>query len=537
MMKEVLHDALGKVLHSLKVKTDIKLEHPPSLEFGHFATNVALQAARDLEKSPRDVALMILENLPKSIIKNFETSIAGPGFINFKATPAYLQAVLKEILVKKDKAFTFPKKRENINLEFLSANPTGPLTLANGRGGFYGDALGNVLAAVGYNVHREFYINDSGNQMKMLGSAVRAALGLVPDEEEYYHGRYIATWAKEHKEEIAKRLDTPPEEEGRIFADYILAHYIKPVVGKRGMHIMFDTWFSEYAELHKKKKIEKVKQELIKKGLTYKAEGALWLKTTLEGDDKDRVIITKEGTPTYFLVDIAYLLNKISRKYNRGILILGADHHGYIPRLRAVQALLGHKDWLRILITQFARLMKDGQEFAMSKRRGTYVAMDELLDEVGHDAARFFFLLHALNTHMDFDADLAKKKSSKNPVFYVKYAHARMASILKKARTRAKFDVKKVDYSLLSDPHELELIFELTKFKDLLLDIGESYEVHRLPHYAIALADKFHRFYEHSRVITDDRNLTRARLALLLGTKLVLAKVLGIMGIEAPDKM
>lgn len=536
-MKEVLRDALEKALHSLKVKTDIRLEHPPSLEFGHFATNVALQAARELKKSPRDVALLILEALPKTITNKFETSIAGPGFINFKATPVHLQGILKEILVKKDKAFAFPKKKEKINLEFLSTNPTGPATLANGRGGFFGDVLGNVLTQVGYKVHREFYINDGGNQMKMLGSAVRASLGLIPDHEEYYHGTYVADWAKEHAKDVTKRLEAPPEEEGRIFADYILAHYIKPVVGKRGMRIAFDTWFSEYRELHQKKKVAKVKEELIKKGLTYEAEGALWLKTTLGGDDKDRVIVTKEGVPTYFLVDIAYLMHKIGRKFNRGILILGADHHGYVPRLYAVAALLGHKDWLRVLITQFVRLIKNGEEFKMSKRRGTYVAMDELLDEVGHDAARFFFLLHALNTHMDFDADLAKKKSSQNPVFYVKYAHARMASIVKKARTRARFDVKKVDYSLLSDPHELELVFELSKLKDLVGDIAETHDVHKLSHYAISLADKFHRFYEHCRVITDDRDLTRARLSVLLGTKLVLKKTLDIIGIEAPDRM
>jgi len=537
MIKEAARELLKNALQSLGIKAEITFDYPPSIEMGHYATNVALKAAKSLGKNPREAAEAIIRAIPEKEKGDFSFSVAGPGFINIKVASALLHKELARIIEKKEKFLSFHKKKRKTILEFVSANPTGPLTLAAGRGGFYGDVLANILALTGEKAYREYYINDAGNQIRTLGFSVRASLGLIPDAEEYYRGAYIVDWAKGHRAEIEGRLSRPPEKEGSLFADYILKRYIVPALGERGMKVHFDKWFSEAKGIRAKHLVEKMRDLLVKKGVTYEKEGALWLKTSAHGDDKDRVIITSEGLPTYFLVDISYHYDKFERGFDRAIDILGADHHGYVPRLQAAMALLGHAGKLEIIITQFVRLLKDGREMKMSKRLGTYVAMDDLLAEVGHDAARFFFLMRSVDTHMDFDADLAKERSKKNAVFYVKYAHARIASILKKAKGKAKINPKKINYALLEHPTELELLCELMRFPEVIEAIADDYQVLRLPNYAISLADAFHRFYEQSRVITDNHDLTKARIALLLGTQIVLRKALDIMNIDAPQKM
>jgi arginyl-tRNA synthetase len=435
---------------------------------------------------------MIKTKIKSNIIDKIE--IVKPGFINFFVSKEYLQKQTGEILKKKEKFGNLKiGKKQKINVEFISANPTGPLTLGNGRGGFCGDVLSNILEKAGYNVIREYYLNDRGKQVEDLKK------GLYKDEK-----RTVLQIQKENQAFITRKLK-----------------------------IKFDNWFSEKS-LYKNKEVDKVLYYLRKKKLIYKKEGALWFKSTKFGDDKDRVLIKKSGDYAYLAADIAYLKNKFDRKFNKLIYFWGADHHGYIGRMKAAAKALGYKkEQVDFIIMQMVRLLEKGKQVRMSKRAGTYVALEELIDEVGLDVARFFFLIRGYGTHLNFDLTLAKERSDKNPVYYVQYAHARICSILHKAKTRP--DIKSLNE--LKKESELDLIKQLIRFEEVIEDTSKDYQVQRIPQYAINLAESFHKFYKDCRVLTDDKKLSQARLSLILATRVVLKNTLNLMGISSPQKM
>jgi arginyl-tRNA synthetase len=458
---------------------------------------------------------------------------ADPGYINFYLSEKYLQEKVLEIN-KSEKDFGNNEigKRIKLNNEFISANPTGPLHLGNGRGGFYGDTLSNILKKSGYNVTNEYYVNNAGEQVIKLGHSV------LKDSEAVYSGDYI--------DKLNSRFSNIKEvsEVGKKAADYILENIIKKTIENR-MKVKFDSWFQE-SELHNNNYIEKALDKLKEKKLTYEKEDVLWLKTTDFGDDKDRVLIKKDGNKTYLASDCGYILNKKERGFDKIIEIWGADHYGYISRFRAVAEALGFaKENVKFIIIQLVRLVKDGKEVKMSKRAGNVVYIDELIDKVGYDVARFFFLMYSPDTHMNFDLSLAKERSEKNPVYYVQYAHARIHSILAKVKSEklqclpAGRKVKSLgNLSLLNHDKELSLIKELNKFPELIEEIAENYEIHKLSHYAIGLADKFHSFYGQCQVIDEENpELSSARLELAKAVKIVLAETLRLIGVSALESM
>ena len=510
---------------------EVEVERSTKAIYGDYASNIAMV----LKKNPQEIAKAIKpateplqEARGKKRIKFFSPILdkieVRNGFINFFISKEYLQKQVGEILKSKDE---FGKlkigKRQKVNIEFVSANPTGPLTLGNGRGGFCGDVLANVLSTAGFNTEREYYINDTGEQVRKLGHSV------LGDKEAVYRGKYI--------EDLNKRVEGKNAQEiGEKAAKIILKEMIKPTIKKMG--IEFDTWFSE-KNLYRKKETKKILDFLRKKGLLYEKEGAIWFKSTEFGDDKDRVLIKADGEATYFLSDIVYLKNKFKRGFKILFFFWGADHFGYVNRIKAaVKALSFDEENVRIVIMQLVRLIRQGKEVKMAKRTGTYVTLDDLIDEVSLDVARFFFLSRSPDTHLNFDLDLAKEQSEKNPVYYVQYAHARICSILRKRKTKnEKLKTTTKNLKLLNHPSELGLIKQIIRFPEIVEDTAKDYQVQRLPQYATDLATTFHQFYRDCRVISGDENLIQARLCLVLVAKSVLKNTLNLMGISAPEKM
>ncbi len=494
----------------------IKVVCPEGEGFGDYTTNIALQ----LKKPANEIAGKLKSDLFEKI------EVAGPGFINFFIDKNFLREQISEILKRKEKYGQIKiGGGQKVNLEFISANPTGPLTLGNGRGGFCGDVLANVLNSAGYQAKREYYINDTGEQIKKLGHSV------IGDSEAVYQGQYI--------EELKKKIEgNDPEKIGRAAAKIILQEMIRPIVEK--MKIKFDVWFSEKTLYQKKPaspaggEVGQALDFLKKKKLSYEKEGALWFKSTQFGDDKDRVLIKATGEETYLASDIAYLKNKFTRDFKKLIFFWGADHYGYVARIKAAAEALGYKkEQLDIIIIQLVRLIQDGKEVRMSKRTGTYVTLDELIDEVGLDVARYFFLTRSADTHLNFDLALAKTQSENNPVYYIQYAYARICSILRKAKMKEAEPLS----NLLEHPTELKLIRQLMRLPEIIEDTAKDYQIQRLPQYALDLATVFHQFYRDCHVISEDKNLTQARLSLVLATKIVLNNALSLMGISAPEKM
>ncbi len=552
-MRELIKTLLGDIVRkiTLDFKGEILVEIPGNKEHGDYTTNVAFVLSKILpargwsalggKKSPQEIAEYLVNKLKKQKIKDFSKIEVKNGFINFFLSPECLRHQLEEILKKKDKYGWLDTKKITMQVEFISANPTGPLTIGNGRGGFYGDTLANVLETQGHKVVREFFINDRGEQILALGRSIKLAQGEKLDleqaeSENLYRGDYINDLARQ----IDKKLNA--EEAGQKALELILKTYIRPAIKRLG--IKFDNWFSEKTLYKDKGKYEKVMEDLMRKDFVYEKDGATWMKTSELGDDKDRILIKSSGDEAYFMSDILYHFDKFKiRKFDKVIDIWGADHHGYAPRLKAAVAALGIPvENLEIIITQLVRLVKNGKEVKISKRAGTFLTLEELISEVGLDAARFFFLMYSPNTHMDFDMELAKQRSEKNPVYYVQYAYARLCSILRKAQiSKPKFQTKSKaqisNFKLLREKGELNLIRKLVEFSELLSEVSRNYEVHRLARYSMELAREFHNFYEKYRVITEDENLTSARLGLVTATKIVLANVLNLMGIKAPDKM
>ncbi len=511
---------------AVKTKIDFTVEIPEEKTHGDYATNVALLLAGKLKKSPIKIAEQIKSKIKNDLFEKIE--VAKPGFINFFLKSEFLQEKIKEILKQKEKFGEINiGKGEKVQVEFISANPTGKLHMGNGRGGFTGDALANILEKAGYKTQREYYINDgkSSRQVRILGTT---ALGKG--------NTYLNTYLKNKIKKIKPKLKNINDDgiAGNILAREVTKD-IKIFVEKK-LKIRFDNWFSEEKELYDNKKADKIFKLLKTKNLIYEKGGAQWLKTSKYGDDKDRVIIRETGEPTYILSDLAYHYNKFKeRKLNKVIDIWGADHYGYIGRIKAGVKMLGiSPEKLDIIITQLVRLVEKGKEVRMSKRKGKYVTLEGLVNETGLDTARFFFLMHSAGRHMDFDLALAKEKSEKNPVYYVQYAHARICSILRKAKNR---ELKTVNYKLLTHPSELELIKELIKLPEIVEDAAKDYQIQRLPYYAMDLATAFHKFYTECRVLDEDKELQKTRLALISAAKIVLKNTLDLMGISAPEKM
>lgn len=534
--------AAVNLLYKHHIKTDdINLEQPAQKGHGNLASNVAFILAREFKKNPAEIAVSLAGELEKTGV--FEKVESAGGFINFFLKKEKYINDLKEILSQEGKFGSSDLcKGQKIQVEFISANPTGPLTMANSRGGFSGDVLANIFTKVGAEIEREYYVNDGGNQVKILGESILAAAGLLKRDEDIYRGEYIEKWVRENKEEVTKLKDDPFKL-GQLAAQDILNGYIKPAAKK--MKINFDQWFSE-DEMIKRGEVEQTIQKLKEYGLTKEQEGALWMQTTKFGDDKDRVLVKSDGEKTYFANDVAYHFDKLyKRKFDKIVDIWGADHHGYIGRLLASVEAMDCPGKVQILITQLVRLVKDGKEYRMSKRKGVVVTIDDLLELIGgpekeaSDVARFFFLSRSFNTHMDFDLNLAREHSEKNPVFYVKYAYARIHGILANAKDKIKNT--KPNYELLGEEAELELISEISKLPQVIEFIASStdYSVHNLTFYATEIAKKFHYFYDKCRVIDEENpELTAARLELVRATQIVLGIVgRDLIGIEMPEKM
>ncbi len=537
-MKNELVQAVLKIIQKkwpeTKIKKeDIEINYPPE-KFGDYSCNVALKLAKKLNKQPREIAQRIKKELEKKLLEELKKiEMAGPGFLNFYLKEKYLQNLIEKINSQKEKfGSNQTGKNKKIHMDFVSANPTGPIHLGNGRGGPYGDALANILQKCGYKVWREYYVNDYGNQVKILGHSV------LKDEEAQYKGDYIDKLHKELKKNrssFAKATEDKPFKVGQWAANEILREIIQPSMERLG--IKFDDYFSEKS-LHEAGKIEETFKTLEEKKLIYKKEDALWFKARQFGDEKDRVIKKSDGTVTYFGADIANHKDRFGKGADKVIDIWGADHHGDVKRVLGAMEALGFKGKVEIILTQFVRVIKDGEEVKMSKRKGTYISVRDLLDEVGEDAVRFFFLMYSNNTHINFDIDLAKEKSEKNPVYYVQYAHARISSILRQDTITKRQGTKKIDYKLIKHPKELELLKHLNKFPELIIEMAASREVHALPNYLIQLADKFHSFYGECQVIDEkNKNLTLARLELAKAVKIVLAEGLRLIGVSAPEKM
>jgi arginyl-tRNA synthetase len=546
MLKQQLHRLFSDSLTHLKLefdKSDLLIIDNQNLQNGDYSTNIAMVLAKRSGTSPTELAHKIIDGLEDCQLIN-KLDVAGPGFINITVEPTYLAAELRNIITTGDNYGSNDSLTgQKIQVEFISANPTGPLTLANGRGGAIGDTLAAVLQFCGADVEREYYVNDTGNQVRTLAESVKAVAGVVPADPKHYQGEYV----KELADLFKDQLELPSQDLGHILADYMLEHQIKPAIKRLGIN--FDRFFSERSLYPDG--VKNALSELENRSLAYKDDSGAWLFSgTGMGDDKDRVLVTSMAgrgreEPTYFLADIAHQLQIHSEGFVKRIYVLGADHHSYAQRMnivfndpsaldyRAPFANIHGTRWLDEIMMQLVRLIKDGQEFRMSKRAGTYVTLDELLDQVASDAIRYFFLMNAETTHLEFNIDLAREHSQKNPVFYVQYAHARMSNILNK---QSLIDNPNLDL-LVTEP-EQTLIKHLILFPDLVVEIASSYKTHQLTTYGYRLADLFHKFYEHSPVLkAGDPSLLQARLSLVRASQITLANTLRLMGISAPEKM
>ncbi|MDR6885471.1 arginine--tRNA ligase [Bacillus sp. 3255] len=526
---------------------EIILEVPKEKSHGDFATNIAMQLTRIAKTNPRQIAEKIIANLQKEKANIAEAEIAGPGFINFRMNRVYLYAVIADVQ-KQGERYGARNVGQGlkVQVEFVSANPTGSLHLGHARGAAVGDVLCNVLDLAGYDVSREYYINDAGNQVVNLAKSIEArylqALGqdaVMP--EDGYFGDDIKGFAAELAAEEGDRLLSLPEDERRAyFRSYGLKKEldkIKRDLGRFG--VRFDNWFSE-TSIYEDNLIPPVLQELRDNGHIYEEDGATWLNTTPLGDDKNRVLIKNDGSFTYLTPDIAYHRNKFGRGFDRLINIWGADHHGYIPRMKAAMTALGFEaDRLVVLIAQMVSLFQNGEKVKMSKRTGKAVTMEDLMDEVGVDPIRYFFAMRSMDSHLDFDMDLAVSQSNENPVYYVQYAHARICSIFRQAEEQGiqVLPLEQVDLNQLSSEAEFDLLRKIGELPEEIAIAADQYAPHRMIRYVYELASQFHSYYRGHYVITDDAVLTQARLALLGALRTTLANTLRVVGVSAPERM
>lgn len=488
-----------------------------------------------------------MEHMDTAFTSIKETEIAGPGFINFKLRPSWVYPAL-EAADRADKAFgrLDMGKGKKVQVEFVSANPTGSLHMGNARGAALGDTIASILEAAGYDVTREFYINDAGNQIENFGLSLEARYfqllgreGEIP--EQGYHGEDLVETMQHLVDQVGdKYLDVDPGFRREMLVEFALEEKIREIRETlKDFGVEYDVWFSERT-LHEDGSIERVIQELQDRGYLYESEGAIWFKSTLFGDTRDEVLVRANGVPTYFAADIAYHKNKFERGFDWVINVWGADHHGHVPRMKGAMEALGYRrEQMDVVIMQLVRLFSGDETLRMSKRSGQYITLRELIDEVGKDAARFFFILRAADSHLDFDLDLAKSQSSDNPVYYVQYAHARICSILRqavaqKAEVRRAF---KVNFYCLDHPAEFELMRKIADFPGVVRAAAETLEPHRLTHYAMELAQAFHKFYGECRVLGEDAEVQAARIVLVNVTRIALRNVLEMIGVEAPERM
>jgi len=524
----------------------IEVEVPPRESLGDLATPVAMSLSGILKKPPREIAKELIRSIKEK--PSFEKiDIAGPGFINFTFSKDYLYSEIKNLLRDKEKFLREDMgKGRRVQIEFVSANPTGPLHLGHGRGAATGEALSNLLKAAGYKVEREYYINDAGKQVKLLGLSVFARykqmLGIEYSfPEEGYRGSYVEEIAKEIiNKDRDKYIKADFHEVSEFFIDYsyqVMQSCIKEDLKDFG--IAFDTWQSE-RNLFREGDVEKVINDLKAKGLIYEKDSATWFKSTAFGDDKDRVIIKQDGEYTYFTSDIAYHRKKVEKKYDELINIWGADHHGYIQRLKAVIEAFGYpQEKLKVLLVQMVTLLRGGKPVQMSKRAGEFVTLKEVMEEVGVDTTKFIFLTRRPDSHLEFDIEVAKSQSSENPVFYVQYAHARINSIFAHAKEKG-INTKNLydsDVGLLSTTEEMKIIRKLLMYPFTFEGAVTAHEPHRITFFLQELSGLFHHYYNKYRVVDENIELCRARLALCETVRIVLRDGLTILGISTPEKM
>jgi arginyl-tRNA synthetase len=519
----------------------VSIERPSNPAFGDFATNLAMQLARPLRRSPLDIAEALAEALRGGPDANLFTSVdvARPGFVNLRLADAAFDTAIAEILAAPDAwGRIAPARPRRVNVEFVSANPTGPLTVGNARGAFVGDLLCRVLEAGGQEVVREYYFNDAGAQISNLGASVVALRRHEALPEEAYRGDYVGELADAMPDDVWAEAEAPGADAadvvGRWAARRVRAG-IEASLSRLG--VRFDVWTSE-GSLHDEGWVERAVERLRAGGYVYEQDGAVWFRSTDFGDDKDRVIYRSDGRPTYFAADIGYVTEKLGRGFDHLIYIWGADHHGTVARLRNAAKAMGYdEDAVEVLLYSWVRFVRDGVEVSMSKRAGEFITLDELLSEVGVDAARWFFGSRAATTGIDFDIELAKKQSAENPVYYVQYAHARIASILRKAGEGGLVPADGVAGLLAGEPEAL-LARAVARFPEVVEDAVAAQETHGITAYATELATQFHAFYRDARVIDpEEPERSAKRLALALAAKTTLANALGLLGISAPESM
>lgn len=548
-LKEQIKDSIVNALDKAREEgmiqfselPDFILEVPRDKTHGDFATNIAMLLTKQAKQPPRKIAEVLVDYFSFVFVDKIE--VAGPGFINFYLNPAWLDDVIPEVIAQDEKyGHSNVGQGKKVQVEFVSANPTGLLHMGNARGGALGDSIASLLEAVGYDVTREFYINDAGNQILNFAKSLEARyfqlFGVdLPFPEDGYHGEDVIDTTKNIIEKVGdKYLSIEENLRRELLVKSALEEKISAIKkALEGFGIKYDIWFSEQS-LHDSGAITETLNLLKEKDLIYEHEGALWFKATLLGDEKDEVVVRGNGTPTYFAADIAYHKNKFDRGFDRVINIWGADHHGHVARLKGSMAAIGYdSEKLDIILMQLVRLFRDGEIVRMSKRSGQYVTLTELVEEVGKDSARYFFVMRNPDSHLDFDLNLAKEESSENPVFYVQYAHARICSILKASGTRVILD--NAPLNILREPAETELLRKIADLPEELVSAAEKCEPYRIARYALDLASLFHTFYNNCRVLADDEKLKMARLALVDATRITLRNVLNLLGVSAPERM
>lgn len=551
-LREKILDALGRAVANGELPAEplpaFNIEKPANSANGDFSSNIALAGAKAFKKAPRMIAQSIADNIDLEGTLFEKVEIAGPGFLNFYLSQRYYSEIVKDVITRgEDYGASNFGKGKKVLVEFVSANPTGPMHIGNARGGAIGDCLAAVLEKAGYNVSREFYVNDAGNQIEKFATSLEVRyLQLYKDgiemPEDAYNGADITEHAKSFAAEYGdKYVEAESGERRKALVDFALPKNIAGL--ERDLlqyRIKYDNWFKE-STLHADGSVAKIIEKFKELGVTYEQDGALWFKASEFGNDKDVVLIRANGIPTYIVPDIAYHYNKlVTRGYDKAVDVLGADHHGYVPRMKAALSALGiDENRLDCVIMQMVRLVRDGETIKLSKRSGKAITLTTLLDEIPIDAARFFFNLREPNSHFDFDLDLAAQETSQNPVYYVQYAHARICSILKKAQSsgitlRTPTDE---ELDLLNSPEETELIRHLSSLTDEVITAAKTYDPARITHFVIELATLFHKFYNAQRVIADDEGLMQARLYLCVAVKDTIKNILTMLKISAPESM
>ncbi|ANC79020.1 arginine--tRNA ligase [Fictibacillus phosphorivorans] len=547
LLKEEIEEAVVKAGLAKKEELPaVVLEVPKDKANGDFATNMAMQLARVAKKAPRMIADDLVAHFDKSKASIAKVEIAGPGFINFYMDNSYLTELVPTVLkAGKDYGRTEHGGGKKVQVEFVSANPTGTLHLGHARGAAVGDTICNILDYAGYNVSREFYINDAGNQINNLATSIEAryfqALGKDKEmPEDGYHGADIIEFGKDLAEEYGDSwLDKEESERVSFFREYGLKRELEKLKADLAeFRVDFDVWFSE-TSLYQNGKIDAALEKLKAKGVVYEEEGATWFRTTDYDDDKNRVLIKNDGSYTYLTPDIAYHNDKFERGFEKLINIWGADHHGYIPRMKAaIQALGYDKEQLDVMIIQLVSLFQNGEKVRMSKRTGKAVTLRELMEEVGIDATRYFFAMRSNDTHLDFDMDLAVSKSNENPVFYVQYAHARVCSMLRQGEEMGLSYEGDLDLKQIDSEKEFELLKKIGEFPAVINEAAEKLLTHRVTNYVFELASALHSFYNAERVLDpENKTKSQARYALMKATQVTIENALNIIGVEAPERM